>query len=618
MKGTFLAAGLTLLIGTACLAQPAAHHRSIPRPYPSHPGNIFLEGEAVRVPAPEGYTGTWRAVDYEGKLVKEGRFENGLANLGKLPVGYYEIGRADGAGTIVSAGVLAPLKAPTPRSSPIGTDIAMAWLVPAERMQNLASLCTLAGINWVRDRLDWTELEPAREQFVSSNRYDFSIGLQAAARLQILQVSHRSPAWANPHTARFPLDLRDAYTYHRELAKRWRDKVVAFEPWNEADVPDFGGHTGSEMAAMQKASWLGLKAGNPNVIACLNVFALHDQAKLTDLAENRAWPYFDTFNLHHYEAFARYPQLYADFRAVSAGRPLWVTECSLPVKWHGDPQAQEPTAEDLRVQSERMAITYALILHEKAEAVFYFILPHFVEGQTQFGLLRRDLTPRPSFLALAAVGRLLADAKPLGRVQTGNERIQAYLFQARPDGKASQVLVFWSEDKQSLALPKPPRACYDHLGRPLTVAGKLLVAGPAPTFALLASGTACALQPPPGSPPYLPGRPSPVVLQALMPESSLVLAKSSYTIAARGATRVPLFAYNFGEQKVRGTLQIDGPEGWELHAPAAVELLPGDRKEIELSVEPKEGTPREGKLRVTGSFGSAGEATLSLRLIASP
>ena len=43
---------------------------------------------------------------------------------------------------------------------------------------------------------------------------------------------------------------------------------------------------------------------------------------LLDLNENAAWPYFDTFNLHHYDGFDRYPRLYADFRAVSAGKPL--------------------------------------------------------------------------------------------------------------------------------------------------------------------------------------------------------------------------------------------------------------------------------------------------------
>jgi hypothetical protein len=46
---------------------------------------------------------------------------------------------------------------------------------------------------------------------------------------------------------------------------------------------------------------------------------------------------------------------------------------------------------------------------------FHFILGHYHEPNgVQFGLLRRDLTPRPAYVALAAVGRLLAGARTLG------------------------------------------------------------------------------------------------------------------------------------------------------------------------------------------------------------
>lgn len=86
-----------------------------------------------------------------------------------------------------------------------------------------------------------------------------------------------------------------------------------------------------KMATLQKAAYLGLKAGNPKVIACLNVFAIHRPATLQDFQNNEAWPYFDTFNLHHYAPLENYPRLYADFRAVSAGKPLWVSECSVHV-----------------------------------------------------------------------------------------------------------------------------------------------------------------------------------------------------------------------------------------------------------------------------------------------
>ena len=626
MKRTFIAGAFGALIWAGVLAEAGGGTRVIPRPLPSHPGNIFLAGDTVTVPAlPAGDGDNWRAVDYEGRIVAEGRGNAEPIELGRLPVGYYEVWRSAGDATNrLSIGVLEGLHAPTPLSSPIGIDVAMAWFFAKEKMASVANLCALAGINRVRDRLSWPELEPKKGEFAPTNRYDLSVEAQAEAGLQVLQVGHNSPAWANPNGKRFPLDLRDTYNFHRALARRWRGEVVAFEPWNEADIPMFGGHTGSEMASLQKAAYLGLKAGNPKVIACLNVFAIHRAATLRDLHENEAWPCFDTFNLHHYEAFDAYPKLYADFRAISAGKPMWVTECSVPVKWRGDERLKEPTDGDLRIQSERLTMTYAQAVHEGAQAVFYFMLPHYVEGETQFGVLRPDLTPRPAFVALAAVGRLLADAKPLGRLKTGSDSIHAFLFQARPDGYRADVLVAWSESETTIELPKPPKACFDHLGRAREVSGMVLDLSRAPLFVVLAGGTRLPLVPPPSPPKLLPGKPSLVVLQAVLPVETIVLAKSAYKIPA-GQTTIPIFLYNFGAKPARGRLSTSisfrsakpsVPDPWSVEFPREVEVAPGERKELALRLT---GVSTNGvadaTIRITGEFGGAGKPVLSLNLV---
>src|SRR5664279_5049833 len=160
MKQTFIAGILATLIWASVLPVAGAVTRTIPRPLPSHPGNIFLVGENVMVPAPPAGDGdTWRAVDYEGRNVAEGRVASGPVELGRLPVGYYEIRRAAaGATNRLTVGVLEGLHAPTPLSSPICIDVAMAWFYPREKMGSVANLCALAGINRVRDRLSWPEL----------------------------------------------------------------------------------------------------------------------------------------------------------------------------------------------------------------------------------------------------------------------------------------------------------------------------------------------------------------------------------------------------------------------------------------------------------------------------
>jgi len=594
--------------------------RSVPTPLPSHPGNIFLAGENVIVPAPPGEVDSWRAVDYEGNVAAKGRLQHGKAEAGKLPVGWYKIVR--GVGHVTNRTfvcVVEPLRAATPLSSPICTDVAMAWFFPKERMEDVTSLCQLAGINRVRDRLSWQQMEPKRGEFSGHNQYDDSAEIQHAAGLQLLQVNHLSPDWANPTAKRFPPDLRDIYNFYREMARRWKGKVDAFEPWNEADIAMFGGHTGSEMATLQKAAYLGLKAGNPDVTACLNVFAIRRKTTLRDFQRNEAWPYFDTYNLHHYEPLENYSSLYADHRAVSAGKPIWVSECSVHVNWRGDEALKELGDEDLRLQSVRLTKTFALAIHEGAESIFYFMLPHYTEGKLQYGLLRPDLTPRPGYVALAAAGRLLSDAKPVGRIKTAAENVTGFLYRAKPDGKPADVLVIWSETAPSFELPKAPVACFDHLGRAIKakVADRTLTISSAPIYAVLAEDSRPALSPPPTPPKLLTGEPGKVVIQAVLPEKESDLKVSAYKIEAGKEKIVPVFLYNFGASPLRGRLNVTVPSDWNAEFSHETDLAPGERKEMSLLIKPLQtGTNSNVNIRIEGDFGPSEKPVLSVHFIA--
>jgi hypothetical protein len=594
----------------------------MPKPLPGHPGNVFLAGEEVTIDLPAGRE-RWRTTDYEGRLVAKGG-RAGPIRLGRLPVGYYEI-RLDGAGAAeqksLTAAVLVPLKAPTPSSSPVACDVAMNGLVPAPKMSAAANLCTLAGINWVRDRLSWAQLEPRRGEFAKQCAADLSLAKQVAAGLMILQVNHSSPPWASDRK-RFPVDLREALRFYRELARRWQGKVLAFEPWNEADAPDFGNHTGSEIATMQKASYLGLKAGNPKLIVCQNAFTSDRRPDtLADFQANRAWPYFETFNHHNYEPFEHYADHYAAFRGVSAGRPMWLTECCLPVSWSGDKSRQEPTAADLRVQAERVFKIYALSIHEGSAATFYFVLPHYVEKQLQFGLLHADLTPRPGYVALAAVGRLLADARPLGRLKTAGSKLQTFVFRAKPDGIGRTVIVAWtSEGTQKLALPLAPVEVYDFLGRIKPTADRTIGLSTAPAIVVLPENAAAKLEiePPPAPAPWLEGAPSPIVLQAALPQSRGLLKQSAYRVTRGAFDRIPIYVYNLGSDKADGRLVLDGPKGWGLKLPDSVKAAPGERVGLGLTMDVPESAAGIETITIEGDFQAAGKAVLSFRLLPEP
>ena len=130
--------------------------------------------------------------------------------------------------------------------------------------------------------------------------------------------------------------------------------------------------------------------------------------------------------------------------------------------------------------------------------------------------------------------------------------------------------------------------------------------------------------PPPSPPKLLPGKPSLVVLQAVLPVETIVLAKSAYKIPA-GQTTIPIFLYNFGAKPARGRLStpmsfnstrplVSPP--WEAELPSVVEVAPGERKELALRLT---GVSTNGveaaAIRITGDFGAAGRPVLSLNVV---
>jgi hypothetical protein len=286
------------------------------------------------------------------------------------------------------------------------------------------------------------------------------------------------------------------------------------------------------------------------------------------------------------------------------------------VKWTGDEKLKELSEEDLKLQSERVTKTYVLAIHQGSKAVFYFMLPHYSEGKVQFGVLHPDLTPRPAFLAVAAAGRLLAGAEPQGRVDLPGGLGQGYFFKTQADGQPSDVMVIWSKQDTTFELSQPTRGCYDHLGRIQSIEGKTFKVGRAPLYVVLADGSRPKLLPPPKPANWLAGKPSNVVLQALVPDSDVVVEKSAYRMKVGEAKRISIFAYNFGAEKVRGRLKAQVPEHWGAELQAAVEIAPGERKELSLTLHGSEAqSGSEARVRISGEFGEAGGAVLALRVI---
>jgi len=266
--------------------------RNIPTPAPNHPGNVFLLGESVNIELPEeawSKAVNWRVLDDRRAVVRRGSIDDkkpdskSFVNVGGLGIGWYRIEFLDAAGEIVgwtTAAVLARLAEPVPQNSPVCVDSATSWFAPnnAVRQERFARLAALAGANWIRDRMSWAGAQTGPKKFSQNTTYDTAATLQARHGLKVLQVFHGTPGWAidkqldgQRASGRFPRDLRDLYRFCKAMAQRYEGRVLAWEPWNEANITVFGGHTIDEMCTHQKAAYLGFKAGTPNLTVCWNV-----------------------------------------------------------------------------------------------------------------------------------------------------------------------------------------------------------------------------------------------------------------------------------------------------------------------------------------------------------
>jgi hypothetical protein len=279
---------------------------------------------------------------------------------------------------------------------------------------------------------------------------------------------------------------------------------------------------------------------------------------------------------------------------------MWTTEFNLTVHW-ADEKTKEPSEDELRVQGFRVGKVFAEAIHEGPEKLFYFMLGHYVERNLQYGIVHTDFTPRPAFVAFANVGRLLNGAKPMGRVELGDQKLRGYLFRTKVNGADRETLVAWSETKPMTVEIPNAAVTYDYLGREMKPATKVELSRATVFFVLPPGGSkSLKVEPPPAKAKWVKGKPSNVVLQLIGPTD---FKQSAFQLAKDNDLR--LVAYNFGDKPAKGKLKL---EGATLATTDEMEIAPGGREERTVKID--------GAANVTARFDSdAAHAIVSGRVV---
>ncbi len=570
-------------------------------------GNLFGFGQKVVVQAePKGVQ--WRVSDLDGAEVARG---NGAIEIAGLPHGYYELVAKAGEQTAkIAFGVVSDHSAKEPPAGRLNVDGATAWLERHGRHDELARMLRMVGIGWVRERFSWAGTEPEKGK-VDWKQYDAVADAFAKHGVRVYQIFHDSPAWshAGRKNTRNPADLRDAFAFAKRLAEHYKGRVAAWEVWNEPDIffwPDLS----DTFAGLQKAAYLGFKAGDPALPVLIGSFCRGYCPFDENLFDAGIRDYFDIFNWHIYAPPEQYPATLARYlellkRHGCDDRPVWLTEAGIRI------QATEPDGEinaaDERRQADFVPKSFAYSLAAGTDRHFFFVLPYYLENGVQFGALRKDLSPRPGFIAIAAAVDILGEARFLGFAATREK--DGFTAIAFDSGKG-RVLVVWSNAAREVELDVAARkvVAANVVGRRReceVAGGKLRLAiGPSPQYVIGVGEAALkGLRGTPRPEGKLPAnRPSPIVIRGRAQVAQLHKDSDSYVIGEEP------FAYaveacNFGGRPTAGRIALELPAGWKAEpAEAAVSLEPMGRMVSEFRITPALTTLGPQRVRVRPAF----------------
>ncbi|MBP9004117.1 MAG: hypothetical protein KBH78_10885 [Candidatus Hydrogenedentes bacterium] len=590
------------------------------------PGNVTLSNAPFVVQVPVHLVGKVtrvQAVNEKGEPLADSVPDgSGLAmfNAGHLGPGWYRLRFLDDTGTVLgdtTAAVLEPFDRPwDPARNPIAVDLAVSWLAPADMpdaMAQLTRLARLAGVGWTRDRLRWRDLQPEAGAWVeTSTRYDEAASLQRQAGVEVLSVFHDLPPWARTPDGS-PADLRLVYRFCARVAERFRGKISAWEPWNEANAGNFGGWPIHQMCAWQKAAFLGFKSGDPGLTVCWQPIAgANTAAQARGVLDSGVARYFDVYTIHNYDWAHSFADLWVHSSLAASGKPVWVTESDRGVAGDGSNDFDDLPETLALLKAKYLPQQFALAMASGASRIFHFILADYSETHgdrpIRFGLLRGDLTPRPAYVALAVAARELAGARCLGRRRFEDAPdLWAVGFRDRDPGRGD-TLVMWAEREVDwpergntsvgYTLPdalREPARCVDYLGRSIPTP-KVFTGGP--VYLVYPRGTLSAWFDDPGeraqsSESDLPTLSRGVVLEAWFPGDPPRSFPAGWTpeyypaLKPGEAHAMRLAVYHLGDgQPIRcGLNVISRPANWQVAFESTeLTLEPMDRVEVGATV----------------------------------
>jgi hypothetical protein len=328
--------------------------------------------------------------------------------------------------------------------------------------RNIESL-KQAGIASIRDEVGWGAIEREKGKLAMPAQFDAYVRTAAGEGLNVLLIlDYANGFYDDGDRPRSPEAIEGFCRYAEFVVRHFGKDVRLYEIWNEWDIgigmPERYNKGGSaqDYFNLLKAVYPRIKAADPGVtvIAGASTSGAVKKGWLEDVVKLGALDSCDAISIHSYNYSDKFPERGPEacsawmtgvqemLRTHNQGKdvPFYVTEMGWPthVGKHGT---------DPELAASYLARLYLLARTSPSFAGIWWYdfqddgwNPQYNEDN--FGLVRPDLTPKPSYHVMRDIAPVVAGGEFIGRVDVKDENLRILRFKVG----SKDCWALWSAD----------------------------------------------------------------------------------------------------------------------------------------------------------------------------
>jgi hypothetical protein len=265
-------------------------------------------------------------------------------------------------------------------------------------MDRTAALAEQAGVKWSREEFSWWHIEHERGNF----DFHFYDKVVDTARRHGINVYGLLAYWA-PWTKSYTEEgIDDFCSYARTVVSHYKDKIKHWEVYNEPNLTAFWSGPPELYPVLLRKVYQAIKEEDPTAHV-LGVSTTKIDVPFIQMCLDKGAP-FDILTVHPYRGYFSDTAFMKELREVAElvdNRPVWITEMGYSTQVGG---------KDERHQAILLARTYLSAAASGAcQNISWYDFrndsadPFY--GESNFGVLRHDLAPKPAYRALTMVCR---------------------------------------------------------------------------------------------------------------------------------------------------------------------------------------------------------------------